>query len=511
MIERLFTPFVVWVAIAVCAVGRAEAQTPALPVSKIKAGFAERDITPDIGMEQPGGYGKAYHLKFHDACKVRVAFFDDGSRKVALIGLDTLVVPRKVVLDARAQIEKELKIPGDSVMIGASHSHSSGPVGMVLPGEYDGASDVVKKLAYEESSCADAGFLLRVTHEIVEGVRAASRGAVPAQLGIGYGHEDKVAFNRRLRMKNGQSWSHPGVNNPDILEYAGPIDPQVGVIGAWDANGELLGVMVNYACHATTNPGGISANWICYLESTIQGAMGSKAPVVFMQGACGDVTQVDNLARSKNPVGEAWARFVGGRVGAEAVKVLLSAPRITEAPLDVRQKVLSIPHRKPSAERLKRSHELIAAGKPKGDPTDWTFAKEILLLEHLIQVSPNVDCEVQTIQVGPAVFVSNPAEYFVQYGLDIKKGSPFPFTFPVELANGIVGYVPTEEAFGPHGGGYETRLTAYSNLVVNAGRQMADTGIALTKEMKPAPAPEQPKAPPFSRAWGYGNVPPEVE
>ena len=186
-----------------CVAAVATAQQPA--TSNIKAGFAERDITPDIGMEQPGGYGKSFHRTFHDNCKVRVAVLDDGKKKVALVGLDTLVVPRAVVLAAREAIQKACGIPPEAVLVGASHSHSSGPVGMVQPGEFDGASDLVKRLAYEESSCADPGFLLRLQNEIVEGVKAADSFKVPAQLGYGYGHEDKVAFNRRLRMKNGQS------------------------------------------------------------------------------------------------------------------------------------------------------------------------------------------------------------------------------------------------------------------------------------------------------------------
>lgn len=489
----------------------ASSQPAPPPDSTLQAGFAERDITPDIGMEQPGGYGKSHHLRFHDACKVRVALFDDGRHSVVLVGMDTLVVPRKIVIDARAAIQKEFQIPGEAVMIGASHSHSSGPVGMVMPGEFDTASDLVKKLAYEESSCADPGFLTRVTHEIVAGVRAARKARKPAQIGFGFGHEDKVAFNRRLRMKNGQSWSHPRPGNPDILEYAGPIDPQVGVIGAWDMEGRLLGTIVNFACHATTNPGGISANWIYYLEKTIQGALDSRAPVVFMQGACGDVTQVDNLSPWRSPAPEDWARQVGGRVGAEAVRVLLSMARTSETVLDSRQKLLSIPRRKPSATRLQHSHEVVKAGKPAGDTTAYLFAKEILMLDHLCKTTPEVQAEVQVIQVGPAAFVSNPAEYFCQFGLDIKKGSPFPFTFPVELANGIVGYVPTEDAFGPGGGGYETRLTSYSNLVITAGRTLADTGIRLARELKPGPVPEPPRTPPFSAPWSYGNVPPELE
>lgn len=487
------------------------AQTPAT-TSNIKAGFAERDITPGIGMEQPGGYGKNFHRTFHDACKVRVALFDDGKKRAVVIGLDSLVVPRQVVLDARAQIEKATGITGDAVLICASHSHSSGPVGMVMPGEYDTASELVQKLAYEESSCADPGYLLRVTNEIVAGVVAANRSKIPVQLGFGFGHEDKVSFNRRLRMKNGQSWSHPRPGNPDIVDYAGPIDPQVGVIGAWDMEGKLVGVVVNFACHATTNPGGISANWIHYLEKTIQGGLDSRAPVVFMQGACGDITQVDNLTPYQNPKPEEWSHLVGGRVGAEAIRVLLSVAKTSSAAVDTRQEVLKIKRRAPSPKRIADSLELIQQPQDPLKITERTFAKEILMLDHLVKTAPVVEAEVQCIKVGPCCFVSNPAEYFVQYGLDIKKGSQHAFTFPCELSNGIVGYVPTQEAFGPHGGGYETRLTAYSNLEITAGTQLANKGIELANQMSPDPVPTPPKTLPFkNNPWAYGNVPPELE
>jgi hypothetical protein len=202
---------------------------------------------------------------------------------------------------------------------------------------------------------------------------------------------------------------------------------------------------------------------------------------------------------------------VGGRVGAEAVKVLLSIPRTTDARIDMRQKTWSIKRRVPSPAHLAQAREIIARGKRAPDLTDWLFAKETLLLDHLIAIEPAVEVEVQALQIGPVVCVSNPAEYFVQYGLQIKHGSKFPFTFPVELANGCVGYVPTEEAFGPHGGGYETRLTAYSNLEITAGRQFAETGIALANELKPQPAPEFPKLPAPGKPWAYGNVPPQVD
>src|SRR3569833_1098251 len=127
-----------------------------------KAGLAERDITPDLGMEQPGGYGKAFHTKLHDPCKVRAIVFDDGTTRVALVGLDALLLHRPTVLAARKRIEQRCGIPGANVLISASHSHSSGPTGMVLPGQFDDAEPFVKELAHEKSSCANPEYLQRV-------------------------------------------------------------------------------------------------------------------------------------------------------------------------------------------------------------------------------------------------------------------------------------------------------------------------------------------------------------
>ena len=481
-------------------------------------GFSEKDISPAIGMEQPGGYGKSYHTSFHDPCKVRAAVFGDGRKRVAVVGLDALVVPRVVVLAARRRIAERTGIEPEAVLIGASHSHSSGPIWGTMPGEFDDAPPLIRDLAYNKSTVSDPAYVRKVEDALVAAVVEADGKKFDGACSFGIGHEDKAAFNRRFRMSNGQSWTHPGQGNPDILEPAGPIDPQVGVIGGWTANGQLAGCVVNYACHATTNPGGISANWIYYLERTIRGIFGPQVVVVFTQGFCGDVTQVDNRNPYRQPAAEQWAMLVGGRVGAEAVKVLLGATPGTVSRVDSRSRVWRIPRRAPSPQHLERSLELVKQDPKAVGPTAWTFAKEIVLLDAMMTREKAVEVEVQAVQVGPAAFVTGPGEMFCHSGLDLKAGSPFRFTFPTELANGSAGYIPTEEAFSKSGGGYETRLTSYSNLDITAGTTMVAAGLDLLNALHPAPAPEAIPAVPFNpdptgkgpHPWNYGNVPPEL-
>jgi hypothetical protein len=506
-------------ALALCMTSLGSSSSSAAPPSAegsvFKAGFAERDISPAVGMEQPGGYGKAYHRSFHDPCKARAVVFEDGNKRVAVVGIDALFIRRQTVAALRQAIRQKCDIEPGSILISASHTHSGGPIGYYLPGEFDGATPLVRSLVYDRTVCASPEYLAKVERGIVDAVAAACSQLVPARCGAGFGHEDGVAFNRRFRMKDGFTMTHPGQGNPAIVEPAGPIDPQVGVLGAWSTDGKFLGCIVNFACHATTGPGGISADYIYYVEQTIRGSLGNQAVVVFLPGAAGDVTQVDN--RSPHQIkqfGEVSARFVGGRVGAEAVKVLLAMEQGTGplTPLASKSAVLDIRRRPPSPAHVARALEIVKQDPRNADATEWTFAKETVLLDARIAREPIVPVEVLVMQVGPVALLACPAEYFCQFGLDLKSRSKFPVTFPVSLANDAIGYVPSEEALSPRGGGYETRLTSYSNLEPTAGRQIADALIELSSHLKPGAVPQPPALPPFKgRPWSYGNLPPELD
>ncbi len=164
-----------------------------------KAGFSERDITPDIGMEEPGGYGKAYHRSFHDPCKVRASVFDDGRNRVAVVGIDALGIRRDTVQKVRQAVRERTGIPAESVLIGASHSHSSGPLVWIMPGEFDDDSALVRRLAYQESTCVDPKYLARVE-------RARSRpSARPTIAGSRHGPGSARVTSRRSPSTGGSA------------------------------------------------------------------------------------------------------------------------------------------------------------------------------------------------------------------------------------------------------------------------------------------------------------------
>ncbi len=214
----------------------------------------------------------------------------------------------------------------------------------------------------------------------------------------------------------------------------------------------------------------------------------------------------------------AQARAAGGRVGAEAVKVLvgMSQTRVADVPVAARQKTWKIARRRPAPGASAgggRSWRQKGTER-RADPTGCWETKETVLLEALIAQEPEVE---GSGSAGGADRAGRPAfrirrSFSANLDCELKKGSGFPITFPVELANGCVGYVPTRAAFDPEtGGGYETRLTSYSNLEITAGDQFRDVGLELARSLKPMALPQVPAAPPARARDGRTEIqPPQV-
>ncbi|MCC6443772.1 MAG: hypothetical protein IT210_10005 [Armatimonadetes bacterium] len=479
----------------------------------MKAGFFTTDITPALGMEMPGGFGKNYIEAIHDPLKARAAVFESEGTMIAFAGVDTCeMVSPCIFRSIRQKVEQRAGIPAANIMIAASHTHSGGPATHLLPCEFADAPPLVQEVLRNHSIHADPLYCEWLIAQAVTALCEAHRRREEAALSVGSGKEEGVSFNRRFRMKNGRAYTHPGKGNPDIVCPAGPVDPEVGVLAAWNREGDLLGCIVNFGCHCTTFSGGVSADYVCYLERTVQQVMGRQAAVVFLNGTAGDVTQVDNQNPREPEFGEKWSQRVGIRLGAEAVKVMVTAEKSGDFPLDCASETLTIARRAPSPARVRSCLRRVEKGLRDGRfDTPWHFAKEILILDYLIRKEPAVPVEIQALQAGPALFLANPAEYFAESGLAIKGASPFPYTYIVTLANGDAGYVPPTHAFAPTGGGYETVLNSYTNLDPAADEMIRSASLSLARRLTPGPAPREPQLAAPQPAWDYGALGPELE
>jgi len=476
----------------------------------MKVGFGIADITPPIGAEKPGGFTKAHNRGLHDRLYVKAMVVDDGTKRAAMVSVDALSLKASIVRKARQKVRELCGIPESHIMCAATHTHCGGPLVGATATDFEQAADpgFCRHLAVECSVTPDPDYVRHVTRQIGNAVALADGTKAPALLAVGVGKESNVTFNRRFRMRSGRQMTHPGKGNPDIIGPAGPVDPEVGVLSAWSPDGRFLGGIVNFACHCTTMAGGaISADWPYFLNQTIRRVMGFESTVLFLNGPCGDISQIDNMSRRESETGEKWARRVGQTVAAEALKVLSEAEPAKLSPVDVAHETIQVPTRPVPPERVQKALALLKSDAPVDH--EWLFARDTVLLSEMNKVEPAVKCEIQAIQMGPVVLISNPAEYFAQFGLDIKAASPFAYTFPVELANGCIGYVPTAAALGASGGGYETRMALSSKLVPEAGDRIAQTSLSVIRSLAPSRPPDTTE-PGSSTPWAMGTAGPDA-
>ena len=432
----------------------------------LKVGFAEADVTPPLGISMSGHWHERQATAVRDPLFAHAMVIDDGAAPICLVTCDVLSLKRSTVLRTREAIAEATDLAPDRIAISATHTHY-GPMTARI---------------WTKDQGPDPDYLEQFEAGIVKAATDAFDACEPATLGIGWGFEGKLSFNRRFVMRDGTALMHPPVGSTDILYQEGATDPEVGVIVARDEAGQALGYWVNFACHATVSdrPTEISADFPGALSAEMKRRHGDDVVTLFANGCCGNLCQIDVFDPDRPRSGDELLELMGTRLADDVQRSEAEMESSDKLALDARSQPISIPLRHISEETVAHAHEVLE-DRDAYDHKEIKYAEMVLELMEEKRARPLIPGEIQAFRLGEVGVVMLPGEIFVEHGLEIKLRSPARRTFVVELANGIMGYVPTRQAF--EGGGYEQRLGNNSKLAPVAGEYMVEVSCALLDSM----------------------------
>jgi len=431
----------------------------------LKVGFAEVDTTPPLGIRMAGFFEDRMVEGIHDRLFCRAMAIDNGEHPLILLTCDLVSLKGVTVQRVREAVAAATGVAPQSIAMSATHTHT-GPA--------------TSSVFYQRPP--DADYVERLTRDLPAAAIAAWKNRRPAKLGVGWGFEGRLSHNRRFMMRSTrQVVMHPPKGSTDILYQEGRVDPEVGVISARTEDGKPLGCLLNFACHVNVVGGSqVSADYPGQFAAAMKARQGDGHVGLFANGCCGNLCQIDVYDPERSDWGHEWAKHMGERLADHALKIEAEMDFRDEVKLDSRLVELQLPMRRIPDSLLEW------AGKVQRTPelqnlVDDAYAGMAFELREEIRRRPTFPGIVQALRVGDVGVAMLPGEMFVEFGLDIKLHSPAQRTFVVELSNGVVGYVPTKEAFA--GGGYEQRPATSSRLAPVAGEFMVDTALSMLDSM----------------------------
>ncbi|MHB9070833.1 MAG: neutral/alkaline non-lysosomal ceramidase N-terminal domain-containing protein [Sedimentisphaerales bacterium] len=456
-------------------------------------GFSKINITPSLGTKMAGQLLN-YKARGIESSLFAVAMYlDNGGTKIIFVSCDVLIISNETANEVCAEIEKATTVPAENVIVCTTHTHS-GPITQDIFG-----------------MDADTAYITKMKAGIIEAARLAYDNCRPGKLLTAKGTLEGYAFNRRFIMSDGTIETHPLKGDPHIICAEGPDSKDLNVFYALNSASKPMGAMVVFGCHSTVMEREnqlISSDYAGKVSGFISEKLGG-VPVLFLQGASGNICQVNPRNTSNREVGQVWTRKMGTAIGQKAMELLGDSPMETKGVVRVVTEILEIPRRVIDNDLVQwaKHHKEIPAQTPslsdygvesygkiesqKVSLEDlfktpfWAnfYANEILTRERDRMKQPRMPFKIKVIAQDNWVIVALPCELFVEWSNEICRQSPFAFTSVVELANGWNGYIPTKQAF-ERKGGYETKEVTSTMLIPEAGEMILETVIRMLNAAK---------------------------
>ena len=438
------------------------------PAKVFRAGAATSNVTPELGSSINGGFQDGKAMFIHDQLHARCLALDDGQTKLVLVTVDSCVIQRSIFDEARDLVHEATGLPKENMLMSATHSHSCGTLTAVGQSE---PSPMYQRF---------------VARRIADGIRCALNNLAPARIGWGVGSVPQHVFNRRWRLKPGtippsplgvttdQVRTNPGINNPNLVEPAGPTDPQVCFISVQSVEGRPIALYANYSLHYVggVGPGHISADYFGAFADRIQQLLGAdrqNPPFVgiMSNGTSGDINNIDFRGGQEKQPPYGRIQIVANDVAQEVARVCKDLTYHDWVPLGMARKELPLTLRLPTKEEVEKAREVTKQSKlfPRMETMEQVYARETVLLS---EFPAQISAPLQVLKIGDLRVAAMPAEVFVEIGLALKeRHSP---VFSVSLANAYHGYLPTPEHHRL--GGYETWRARSSCLEVDASTKI---------------------------------------
>jgi neutral ceramidase len=414
------------------------------------AGFAAGDITCPVGTPLGGNIREDKAARgVHDPLLATVAVLGhDGSPEIVLISLDLVSVPNQLADSIRSGVVENLGLGEEQICVFATHTHSGGDVAC-------GDGFELHDYSLVESWMATLPDL--ITRVVV----VAARDMGPVQMSVGLTTVDDLSFNRRIRMRDGTTRMNWEPLDPsDVDRPWGPIDPELLVLRWNDETGRVRGVLVHFALHPAILVGHdwlVSRDFVGPLVDSVKAVVGAAVPVLFANGALGDINHLDYRNRDRR-IGFVESERVGRRLGESAVAALeIAHPSITPNDLSVSALVLTLNQRVADHLEVEEARQLLADlnertpseldGVPPEAYARWLLTKGQYL-------APQLKVTLTIVTIGEVAFVFAPFEVFVDLGIALRNSVLNKIAKVISLANGYFGYLPTKAAFEQDG--YET-------------------------------------------------------
>lgn len=431
----------------------------------IHLGASTRIINPEIGDDICGQLHRRACSYIHDDLEANLLYLRSDEQQLLLGSLDLVGLWEDDDLQRlRGAVAAATGLPERDIILACTHTHE-GP-------------DTCGLLMHD--SPRNQAYLTKLQDWLIQGAEEAMAQARPGKVGWGKGRAH-VGFNRRLCWADGTHTMYGDSSREDFTGLEGPDDPEHSVLWAEDEEGRTLAVMHGNCSHATAMEMGefASADFPGAAREVVREALG-EIPVLYLQGASGDVSPWNMLKVPYRHDGERRTREMGALLGGETLRVMLESEAVSNPVLGHAWEDLRVGVRMPSEEALAKAREISALGNEGDKRWQWVMATcGTLRLWEAYHENPFDTMPVHAVRIGEYAILTNPCELYCQFGLDMKHRSPAEVTAIAQLTDGFCGYCPT--IYGQLGGGYSGDPIYWARLEPYAGYKLVEASARLVR------------------------------